>query len=166
MLPKPKTTHKNVYLKLSVLFIHPSHLCSFCKSSVFLFVCFFGLFFLCFFLPKWTDLRIVFLFLPSYIKNSVCFAFCLFPYLMYPANPSIVACKHYQHSFFFFLNSCVMFCWMCNHSPLFANLGSFQNFEVINNAAVNNIVHMYLHTVKIYLQNKFLEVRLLRWRVN
>lgn len=46
-----------------------------------------------------------------------------------------------------------MFCWMCNHSPLFA-----QNFEVINDAAMSNIVHMYFHAVKIYLQNKFLEV--------
>lgn len=42
---------------------------------------------------------------------------------------------------------------LCKHSPVFGHLGSFQHFEVRNNAALNNFVHMYFHIVKIYLQS-------------
>ena len=63
---------------------------------------------------------------------------------------------------------------MCTHHRLFRQfplcgqyLGCFQYFAVKNVAAMNNLVKIYFHILGgIYLQDTFLEVRLLGWRVN
>ena len=34
-----------------------------------------------------------------------------------------------------------------NPSPMLGDIGSFQYFTITNNAAVNNFVHIYFHTV-------------------
>lgn len=40
------------------------------------------------------------------------------------------------------------------------NIVCFQYFSVINGAAVRNLVYMYFHAVGVYLQGRFLEVRI------
>lgn len=117
---------------------------------------------LCLFLfPKLTDLCMFSYFFFLNTKHFVCFALCFFP-LLDRSCTSILLTEIFLF-FFFFLNSCMIFCCMCsslcNHSPMFEHLGSFQHFEVTINAAVSSFLCMYFPVVKIYLQSKLLEAR-------
>lgn len=105
-------------------------------------------------------------------KHGVCLRSAFFPRLIYLADPSMLACRTPPRFFCLFVFliaawfSAVCALLYATTPPVFEHLGSFQHFEVINSAAVNRSVHMCFPVVKVYLQSKLPEARLLRWRVN
>ena len=79
----------------------------------------------------------------------VLFTLCFFPLLdNILQSPPILACRNLPHSFFIAALYSVCLCSsLCNRSPLFEHLGSFQHFDVIDNATVNSFVHLYFPIV-------------------
>lgn len=138
-----------------VLFLFPSTLSSLFFLQVANFFVF--LFILSMFLFSKIHRLVYHLFLFSYTKWGVCTL--LFPLFCIPCTSLHIGLYMASSFFFFFLfcyNSFVVFCCVCSATTLLCLdiLGSFQHFEVINNAATN--VHVYFHIVKIYLHSKFL----------
>ena len=88
------------------------------------------------------------------LPKKWCTQSAFFPYSTFSAHPFIQACRRLLWFFVFY--SFLVFCHVFSAITVLGLdiLGSFQHFEVINNAVMS--VHMYFYIVKIYFKIKFL----------